>query len=89
MIIADAQATRLVKENDSTSIECSIYSTIRIRSASYFSTESDCKKDVQKVLKNKCNNKVDCSIKASNTVLGGDPCVGENKKLSFTFDCVE
>jgi hypothetical protein len=22
-------------------------------------------------------------------VLGGDPCVGENKKLSFTFDCVE
>lgn len=75
-----------MSEDDSMSIKCD-YGTIKITSASYYSNDSDCQKNVKSVLGSKCNYHYKCTITSSNGALGGDPCRHHEKTLSFEFIC--
>ncbi|KAI8490097.1 hypothetical protein Bbelb_321670 [Branchiostoma belcheri] len=51
-------------------------------------TDTDCISDTTNLVSQRCSGHTTCSLQASNSVLGGDPCVGTYKYLEVVYSCV-
>ena len=74
-------------ENDSADISCPLGTTINIENATYESTATTCGESVTDVVEGFCQNSPNCTFECTNTVMGGDPCQDEVKKVTIEYNC--
>ena len=77
-------------------LSCPMSTVLNIRSAIYGRTDksrcnqvsvTNCKLDVTSLISTKCGGKNHCSLKATNSLMGSDPCRTVPKYLEVDYTC--
>ncbi|XP_056012799.1 protocadherin-9-like isoform X2 [Ostrea edulis] len=87
LISVDISGGYTITEGDSSSRSCSAVQFLTFSNARYF--EGSCIWDATSALNTNCNYVSSCTIQATNSWLGHDPCVGAHKDLVWQESCTD